>query len=580
MAKFRFVDEPVSTNEMPKDSVPAPVTNQSKKSRFRFIDENPSELVQNVKEIPKQLASGALQGATGTYGDILDLFGLQPKKMLPGERAYYEAESKASPQQLALMSDADEPVPRVSRLPSSSQVKQDIQAVGGPGLPETVSGRYAERIGKLVGGGASLGVPQAALSATAGAVGQTAEELGAPPWVQAALEIGTFLKGSKSKTPLTSDTPAIKQQLKKLEDLGFSQEDLTLAKNALEDRGWLKKTSKMTSQAESRFKQTLSNMESKIDDVIGESFPGIKQEGVEPFRKGAEELFDSLDEIAKNVVIEKPHAFFKSIDKAVESLRGTLANTPQEKEVINILKEAKSAAQPGRGADVYTRFYKGLNQIGKWGTPKEREHVFTVVKDAIKQTFRDNGPEGKRLAATLEDANKSWIKYLRAQDVSDLLAKASTDDGMNIVKLGKLLQTPSNYRDLSNAVGKTSADNIRKIADASSSVKDLEKAVKGGLGKEALGVGKTFAIAKAMLTGDITGLKAYVGADILGKVATKMLTEPKYQNINLKLIEAIKKNQMNSVRILGQRLAEEVDKDFLSPRRVSENQVDRDTNKQ
>ena len=51
-----------------------------------------SELGDYVEDFGKQTTQGFGIGALGTYGDILDLFGLQSKETLPGEKEKYNRE--------------------------------------------------------------------------------------------------------------------------------------------------------------------------------------------------------------------------------------------------------------------------------------------------------------------------------------------------------------------------------------------------------------------------------------------------------------------------------------------------------
>jgi len=552
----------VTESEIPKSSdvksAQDPFSKYRKKEKKSDWSSYLNEIAPDLSEVPEQSLKGVTKGFLGAYGDILDLAGLQKQGVAQGQEGINRFEQGASDIQLAAMSDADEPVPRYTSLPTSEQVGQGIQSLGGPGEAKTPAGRFSSRISEFAGGGAALGAPQAKLAAKAGTIGQSLEELGAPKWVQAAGEIATFLKGSRAKTPIKSSSKEANAEINRLKKMGYSDQDLTLAKNTLEERGWLKKTSKLTPEAENRFKSAMKNSQNHVDDILEASFPGIKDEGVSGIRRASEELFGSLDDLAKNVIIEKPESFIKNADKAIERLSGTLANTPQEKEVISILESAKQSAIEGRPADVYTRFYRGLNQIGKWGNPKEREHVFTLVKDAIKQTFRDQGPEGQKLASALEDANKSWIKYLNAEDMTEILAKVTTEDGINFSKLSRSLDNPNNYQMVSKALGKESASNMKKIAETASSIKGLEKIMVGGEVKKALGSSKLAALAYSAATGDISPIKAYIGVLAAGRLSTKLLTDPKYQNLRMKMLNAVKDQNWGVIRSITQSLEKEI----------------------
>lgn len=573
-AKYRRKSE-VTENEMPKssdqeDSFAKYRRKEKKNDWTSYLD----KIAPDLSDVSSQALKGGTKGFLGAYGNLLDLAGIQRKGVAQGEEGINRFEHGASDIQLAAMSDADEPVPRYTSLPSSQEIGQGIESLGGPREAKTRGGRYAERIGEFIGGGAALASPQAKLAATAGTVGQSLEEAGAPKWLQAAGEIVTFLKGSRTKTPIQSTSKEANAELARLKKLGYSEEDLTLAKNALEERGWLKKTSKITPEAENKFKTAMKNSEEHVSNILEKSFPGIKDTGISGIRAASEELFGNLDNLAKQVVIENPGSFVKNADKAIERLKGTLANTPQEKEVIGVLEAAKQAAVEGRPADVYTRFYRGLNQIGKWGNPKEREHIFTLVKDAIKQTFRDQGPEGNKLAGALEDANRSWIKYLNAEDVSEMLAKVTTEEGVNFSKLSRSLDNPNNYRTAEKALGKESASNMKKIAEIASSMKGLEKTMLGGEVKKALASSKLAALAYSVATGDVTAMKTYVGVLAAARISTKLLTEPKYQNLRLKLLNAVKDQNWNLVKSISQSLEKDIESNLTPPKeKISQKQT-------
>ena len=566
--------------------------------------EEPSALMQNLKEIPGQFAKGAVAGGIGSYGDVLDFFGLQSKEINPAEQDKRSREFKTlekmergevpSAGELEELSE-DEPVLRFSRLPSSEDVSNLIEEFGGPKEAKTTAGRYASRGGKLLGGGLSLGQGGIVAPLTAAAAGQTAEEFGAPKWVQAAVEIGTFLKSSKSKTPLTSKSPEIKSEIERLKKLGFSDQDITLAKNALEDRNWLKKTSQMTKEAETKFKQATKGTEEKFNKIIGDAFPGLEEGGTSALKTASSELFNSLDDLAQGIVIKDPTVFANNARKAITELEKTLAVTPQQSQVISLLEEAIGTAKPkpipgkpeqiietglldqfGKPitkttpaipetprpfptANYYTNFYKGLNSIGQWGNPKQREHVFSIVKDAIKNTFKEQGPEGKKLAIALEEANKSWMKYLQAEDIVNLTQKAITDEGINFAKMNKLIENANNFETFAKGLGKEQANNLKQIAKTGNDIKDLQKVIQGGAVKEALGAGKLWAVAHSVVTGDLRSLASYVGAQRIGKLSTKLLTDPSYQKIQLRMLEAIKDQKWNMLRVFSQIMEKKLD---------------------
>lgn len=549
---LRLLEEP--SIQQPKRK---PTTLKPVESSF---DRRLNTVKQNVSEIPGQLAQGTGIGALGTYGDILDIVGLQSPETLPGEQEKrgreFDILSNMQQGKVPSIGELDELVdddvlPRYSRTPNSPQIEQFLEEFGAT-EPKTPTGRFSRRAGRFVGSnlafaGSSLKTP-VAMAIT----GQALEEAGAPPWLQATGEILTGLKTSNVNKTISSGSPVINKQLDRLKSLGFDEKDLTLARNALEDRGYLKKAAKYTRQAEKQFKNTHENIKNNLNSIIEEGLPGLQTEGPVTFKKSAEELFNSLDDYAREIPIRKPYAFTKAANNAIEEMKRSLANSSAKNEAIKILEEAKnSALDSAKPGDFYTNFYKELNSVGNWGNPKQREVAFGTVKNAIKQTFKEQGPEGIKLANALENANKSWMKYLNAQEVSDILGKVSSEEGINFKKLSTALQKPDNFESFSKGIGENQAKNLLKISDIASEIGNLEKSMKGGFSKDLLNQGAIYGISKAILTGDLETLKAMVGIQVAGRLATNLLVNPSYQNIWLNMMRAAKNEKWSEVASLS-----------------------------
>lgn len=510
-----------------------------------------------LKEAPVQFAKGFVSGGLGTYGDIFDLLRLQPSGLLEGEKKQRQEEFKSlgklekGEQTLAdLMTIAeDEVLPRYSRVGSSEEFSKGIEKHAGIGEPETFAGKVAKRGGRLsgsiaaTGGGASAKELLAAPLA-AGTTGQTLEEIGAPPWVQVVGEIATFMKFHPSKTPVTAKSPEIKSELNRLRNAGYSENDITLAKNALEERGVLEKIAKPTPKSTIAFENFAKRSNEQIAQAFKEGLPGIEK-GIEHLKDISKELFSDLESFAGKVQIKNPQAFQKSASDIISRLEKTLANTPQEKQVISLLEDAFFKAEKGASGEHFVNFYQGLNQIGNWVSPSQREHVFTEIKNALKQTFKEQGPEGQKLANMLEEANKSYIKVKRAEDALDLMAKSTTEEGINFKKLAKELENPDKFKTISNAIGKEQAGKVKFISKMTEDVNSLKKRLDGGLAKKAFGTVKAWEFAKSLATLNFKELGILVGTEIGGRIANKLLTDSKYQNLYLKFIDKIKSSRFD-----------------------------------
>lgn len=650
---------------------------------------------ENVAEAP-YILKGMAAGISGTPGNILDILHLQPKGILPGEQEQRKQEFSAlerlekGQQSLAdLFTLAeDEILPRYSRAGTTGELHQTLERAGIP-APKTLTGRFAQRAGEFVGPGVS-----AKVAAGAAGAGQALEEMGAPPLVQAFGEIITSLKLGKSTRPISSASPEVERELQRLREMGYSERDITLARGALEERGYLTKAAKYTQRAAQQFSETLKNIKSNVENIIEDAFPGLKEEGPQAFKKAAVELFDRTDDVAREVIVKKPKIYVEAVDQAVNEMKRSLANSSAKNEAIDMLERSKERANqrnmryevtntptkeietgidkntikltdknlktpagsisyyadpmrpgtitigffhvphqlkhtansyllldelvkanPGKSiytgtllaegkkfldklfgknlsrqgnligpdeiarihektasiieklkpatapGDFYTNFYKELNAVGNWGNPKQKEAAFGIVKDAIKKTLRAQGPKGVAAANALEEANKSWIKYLNAEDVSDVIKRATTADGLDLKRLNSLLKTPSNREAFIKGVGEKQLHNIERLGELSVSIADFEKKMRGGLSKELVESGKLFGLAKSIITGDWKTVKAIGASEFGSRLATKMLIDPKYQNIGLKMIDAAKHERWTVVKSLTTALEKQLSRD-------------------
>ncbi len=535
-------------------------------------------------DFAQQGAQGVGIGALGSYGDIFDLLGLQGKEMLPMDKAKYDREAdilgkvnkgeKLSLNDIKQLSDTDES--SFLRLPSSQDVEEFGKQTGLVSEPKTAAGRYAKRIGRFGGASLSFGGGSINSPIAAGLAGQTLEELGAPPWMQAAAEIIAAVKASpKTNVPITSKSKEIQKTIENLTKSGFSQQDITLAKNALEEKNILKKVSKQTEASKKAFLNAEQNVQKNFDKILESSFKGITTEGPDAFKNISSEIFDNLEKTAKTIPVSITADFASDLNTVVKGLEKTLAQTPQEKSVISFLKTAIESARPkfkgGRAAippsksnildefgkplthpgtpsvkakkvapatgDYYLKFYKGLNAIGQWDNPKQREFVFSKVKDSVKKALQKQGSDGIKLANQLEEANKSWMKYLKAEEVSNLIKKSSTEEGLNFTKLSKSLENNKNFEVLVNGLGKDKASNLKLISDTGKNIKNLDKKISGDQAKQIFGSMKLWELGKAVGTLNFKSLGLILGSEVAGKFATKLLTDPWYQNITLNILK-------------------------------------------
>ena len=452
-------------------------------------------------------------------------------------------------------------------LPALLGIKQDVSQRRN--LAQSIEENIPEESEEAIPAAFSKGVEYAAhpLSALggpaasfiAGASGKLAEKAGAPKWLQIAVELGSTLLKPGSKKVYTDKSPEIMKAQEIMRKKGFPEEEVTLATNALKERSLLEKASKMTKSAEKTVESTKNNLEKGVADIISDSFPGYSQ-GIEEVEKRASQLFEPVNKEAKNLVVMNPEKFTGKVDKIIDDVRNTLANTPDENAFIQMLETAKKNAVEGRSGDTFVNFYQTLNRIGKWVDPSKKESYMREAKDAIKDTLRDNGKSGQKLASDFEKANLGWVKLNQAQKVNKLLQGSYVDEAMDFNKLSKTLGNEKNYSTVKDALGDKAAANLKLMSHIGKNVERTAKAMEGSTGKQALLFGKVAGNVMAFMSLNPATIASTVGgiASIeTGRyLATQLLINPKYQNLWIRMADKFKSGNITQAEVFYKQLVE------------------------
>ncbi len=407
----------------------------------------------HVAEVGKQGAQGFGVGALGTYGDILDLLHLQGKEMLPAEKAKYEREAEIldkskeqgglTPSQIRELSATDES--SFLRFPSTAQIEEKGKEFGLVSEPKTAAGRYARRIGKIGGGSATFGGKGILAPIVAGTAGQTLEELGAPPWVQAAAEIIAILKLSpKTNVPITSKNKEVQKVIGDLRKAGYSEQDITLAKSALEKRKLLKKYASLTPEAENTINQGIKNSETLFKEQVKKGLPGYAEGGLPYLEKVASNVYKSMEELATSIPVTNKGPVKKAIQDAISYLE-KYPLLDEQKKFIEFMKDGLTKLDKADTADFFTGFYRNLGKAGNWGDPSQKEKLLGMVKDGIKETFAQSGPVGAKFGKIFEKTNEAWKHWLKTRDFMEMIEKAENVSGMNFKKISNILNDPKNH---------------------------------------------------------------------------------------------------------------------------------------
>lgn len=511
------------------------------------------------KDVAKQGIKETLIGAGGAYGDLLDLIGLQSKEQLPGEKAKNSAQFdilekmnkpgyKPSAGELLALSDDDDIAPRFSRLSSSEDLTNLNDIVGGPGEAETKAGKYAGRAGRSVGAGLAFGQLNPLPGVIGGIAGQATEDLGGGPLMQAAAEIAAMVAtpGGGLKKLLTSNKKEIGQKIADLRKLGYTEEDITLAINSAHKNGKRAKIASRGSKTEEAFENFAENSDRIIGDILSAEIPGIEK-GIKNVHDVASEFYGQVAKEGSQLTITNSKPFLDASKRVVDHLQNTLGKNPDAQSFIKRISEAAIDATQYPSAEKMMNFYKELNSMGNWLGRSQKDRLITQLKDGIKDTFRSEGKAGREFANKFEEANKGIQKAYKAQDVHDMIQKVTTQDGIDYKRLNKAFNKEENAQLLVDTLGPEQAKNVRMISKVGSEVKDFDKSWKAANAFKPGSPGNIIRGAAAMYylyKGDWEGLAKVaatkIGSTALRKLAEKSLTDPKYQNLLIKGLHAVK----------------------------------------
>lgn len=509
-----------------------------------------------AKDVATQFTKETLIGVGGAYGDIFELMGID--KDLPGAKEKQKAEADVirksqdpnytpSLSDVVMLGGEDDILPQFPGLPTSEDLRDLNESLGGPGKAKTPQGRAAGRVGKLYGSGLAFGQVNPVPAAVGGVAGQLVEEAGGGPLQQAAAEIVSMVLTPTGglKRLVSSNKKEIQNKINELRKLGYSEQDITLAINS-QYKG--SRAQAFATKGKST-EQALENFAEKSDEIVKnilqKEIPGIEK-GIQNVHEVASDFYGAVAKEGANLTISNPMPFLKSSKKVVDHLTNTLGNNPEAAPFIKRLSEAAIDSTRYPSAEQMMNFYKELNSMGKWLGRNERDRLITEVKNGIKETFKAQGKKGKEFAQKFEEANLGVQKAYKAQDVYDIIEKVSTQDGIDYKRLKKVFDKKENVDLFKDVLGANQTKNMDLIAKVGSEIKDFDKSWKVANAfrpdiADTIRAGFGF---KYLLEGDWESF-AKVAATKLGTVAMrklmeKSLTDPKYQNLIIKGLHAVK----------------------------------------
>ncbi len=530
------------------------------------------------KDVAKQGVKEFVIGLGGTWGDLAELAGVNPGSQLPGSKARYENESailnkmnqpgyQPSFSDIYALGGEEDITPENLSLPTSQNLREASDLIGGPGEAETTQGKYAGRIGRNYGSSLAFGQANPVPALASGTVGQFAEESGVGPLGQAAAEIATILltQGRSGKNISNTGKKEVQDKVNQMRKLGYTDEEITLAINSASKGKSAGVTASKGAKTEKAFQSFKDKSEDVINDILTNEIPGFEK-GPKAVHQLASDVYGEVAEKAKNLKITKVEPFFDSLETAIKEVKRNLGNSKEAKDFIERLTSAGLDAVEQPHADSFINFYKELNSMGNWMTRNQKDRIITNVKDSIKNTFKSEGKEGAKLAEEFEKVNAGIRKAYLAEDVSNIISKSTTQEGMNFDKLNKAFDKRENIELFEEVLGKKQSDNLQKVSSLGKEIKDYDKAwkstnlFKGGLAAD---ITRTGAAAYFLYEGNYKGLATVLatkgGTAAAKKIAEMSLTDPKFQNLWIRGLHALKNGSTKSFRSINQYMKKYLD---------------------
>ena len=514
----------------------------------------PTEEDGKFKKIAKETlgrgATGFAEGLLGTYGDILDMLGLQsPESVQPGQEEIFKAQHEASPEQLPFLDDDDDLMPRYGRLPSGKDIKKILGMLGAPTeKPESIPAKIAEGAGKGVGAALSFGGGQAGRFALGGGVGAAVESITGSPILGSLTDLGvTITRPEKILEKGLSYGKKIKDFVKSAKKIGLSEKQIT---PLIQSEKKLSYLAKFAHKGEAQEKLLIG-----IEDTLGDAYKNLTKtkKDIPPLAKKYADKLDTL--LHENRVLSKKimqGGKAKDIAKAKSTLDSnikgigfnegklTKLTSEIEKTFKTPIKDFKKAVSPYQDLSKKdsSKLSSSINKVVKdlqttVSTIPEKQTAIDFL-DKSSKIINEIGTNPKELIGWYQDIGSkiNWTKdgekYLAAVQKPIVEALKS-----NNPKLAK------EFIDLNTLYSKF------KSVSKHLSPKTIDKYLK---------MGKIGTVALSLGTGHPAGLATLLGVEAGSRGMTELLTNPRFQSMSRKLLKSITDDKTKSALSLTRQI--------------------------
>lgn len=453
LSQFK-IETPYAVQQGLRPNVQGPVANQPPVSDDPFYD------------TAKQVGFGALRGAGGAQGNLLDL-------VIRG--GSWVANKLGAPEQVT--QQAGELTRGLFNAPTSQDINQKFVDAGINPYAQTAPGRVVGTGVEAASGAAALGVPLGALPALAagGSTGQTLREFGAPEWLATTADLAVSLNPFRALQNVFSSK------------VGSSG----LVQRGIADVTTTRSVSEGTKKA---IVQNLQDDFKKVSDrILGSqesvqairNNPAYRQELNQSFQQ-VEKLAAQIPETINTREIQSTFnnrikgrssrgyadsEFERSLQKQAKAIDKGFEVTPRREVKTAVLDASGNPTNQvieAKGkdvaiSDVVDQFRKNNLQLneyyepGKSGATNRAKKVALLEHNkAIAETIENRFPNSE-FSKTFKKSNADFEKLMQYEYVEEQIGKAFPDNKINFKQLRDQLDNKGFQRNLKGLIGEGKA---------------------------------------------------------------------------------------------------------------------------
>ncbi len=347
--------------------------------------------------------------------------------------------------------------------------------------------------------------------------------------------------------------------------LGLSEKELGYATSSEGRQRFLGNLAKETKGTRETAKSIEKKLTDAKEDILSKTFEGYEEGGKSGIKAVYENAYDEAKGAAR--FFDKPvktQALQNHTSAFIRDLERTVKPSTEKQKAIDYLKDSVGLLKnKSHNLEELMNWFTDINEEVNWKAigVKGKKRI-AILKKPIIDAMKSQGWEGNEIAKLFEKGNAQYIKGIDYEDVSNILKKAFNEEKADFKKLHQLMVDKDNAVQMREILGNNQFGILKDIAKLGSNTEEITKILKGGELKKWLHAGKWLQAIPWIFAGNFVPLKAALLGEGTARLATKMMVDPKYQNLWKKALQALKSGNTKEVAKISIRMKRLIEKDF------------------